>query len=53
MLNRATTRLVQENSRLYKLHMGIMDIISTLSLEDLRKGRSIWIQKLGVIKDLI
>jgi hypothetical protein len=53
VLNKATTRLIQENSRLFKLHMNIMDIIVGMSTEDLRKGRSLWIQKLNEIKALI
>lgn len=33
--------------------MNIMDIIESLAMEDLRKGRSIWLSKLNQIKELI
>jgi dynein heavy chain 2 len=52
-LNEATNILVRENSRLYKLHHQVIEIIEDLGNYDLRKDRQVWLLKLEQIKALI
>lgn len=45
-LNKATNRLVRENSRLNKLHAACIDAIAELAGHDLRREKSVWLTKL-------
>lgn len=45
-LNKATNRLVKQNSRLNKIHNNVMDVIVQLANFDLRKNKTVWLSKL-------
>ncbi len=52
-LNKATNKLLRENSRLNKIHHTIMDIIIELASHDLKKDKNIWLSKLQQIKGYV
>jgi uncharacterized protein with von Willebrand factor type A (vWA) domain len=52
-LNKATNRLVRENSRLNKLHSSIIDAIAELASHDLRREKNIWLAKLEQIRSYV
>ncbi len=52
-LAKATNRLTRENSRLRKIHENVMELIAECAMEDLRKGKTLWLAKLEQIRSLI
>jgi len=52
-LNKATNKLIKENSRLFKIHANILDIILDLGNYDIRKQKNIWMSKLEQIKGYV